>query len=62
MMEQLVNWLDSVIWSNALIGVALLSGVYYSIRTRFVQVRMFREMVRLLFVGKGASSGIASFQ
>ena len=30
--------------------------------TRFVQVRMFGEMIRLLFKGKSSSDGISSFQ
>ena len=62
MLEHIVNSIDSIIWSNALIGVALVSGVYYTIRTRFVQLRMLREMLRLLFVGKASSRGISSFQ
>ena len=61
---QVVNcWL----WSPALVGLCLLAGLYFSLRTRFVQVRRFGEMFRLLFnVGtrkpKSGKVGITSFQ
>ncbi len=37
-------------------------GLYFSIRTRFVQVRGFGEMIRLMFVGKKSFAGVSSFQ
>ncbi len=36
--------------------------MFYSVLTRFVQVRLFREMIRLLFSSKGSDRGISSFQ
>ena len=55
-METIGLWLTTAIetvngwvWSSALVGLCLLAGLYFSLRTRFVQVRRFREMVRLLF-------------
>ena len=41
----------------------MLAGLYFSFGTRFVQVRRFREMVRLLFsTDKTQKTGITSFQ
>ena len=60
-----INMVYSWVWSPALVGLCLLAGLYFSLRTRFVQVRRFGEMVRLLFgsVGKDKKkSGISSFQ
>ncbi|MCO4810137.1 MAG: alanine:cation symporter family protein [Gammaproteobacteria bacterium] len=58
----LVGTLNGYIWSSALIYLALGAGLFYSILTRFVQVRMFGEMIRLLFSSKESDRGISSFQ
>ncbi len=58
----LVGTLNGYVWSTALISLALGAGIFYSILTRFVQVRMFREMWRLLFSSKESETGISSFQ
>jgi AGCS family alanine or glycine:cation symporter len=58
----LVATLNGFVWSTALIGLCLGAGLFYSILTRFVQVRMFREMIRLLFSSKESDKGISSFQ
>ena len=44
-----VNHLNALIWSPALIYLCLGVGLYFSVRTRFAQVRHFREMIRLMF-------------
>ncbi|MDH3304435.1 MAG: alanine:cation symporter family protein [Gammaproteobacteria bacterium] len=61
-MQQIVDWLNSIIWSNALISLCLGAGLFFSILTRFVQVRLFKEMIRLLFSSKESDRGISSFQ
>ena len=61
-MEGLVNLANTIIWSPALIYLCLGAGLFYSILTRFVQVRLFGEMIRLLFKGKPSNDGISSFQ
>ena len=55
-MESIGDWLTRAVvavngwvWSPALVGLCLLAGLYFSLRTRFVQVRRFGEMFRLLF-------------
>ena len=71
-MNTLGNWLTAAIeavngwvWSPALVALCLAAGLYFSLRTRFVQVRRFGEMVRLLFGSAGKdkkATGISSFQ
>ncbi len=78
-MESVGHWFTTVImtvndwvWSPALVALCLLAGLYFSLRTRFVQVRFFREMIRLLFAPQGKKNkgkeggkkgvGISSFQ
>lgn len=61
-MQDLVNLINSYVWSPALVYLCLGVGVYFSIRTRFMQVRHLREMVRLMFDGKASDEGVSSFQ
>ena len=61
-MESLVNQINAVVWSPALVYLALGTGLFFSVLTRFVQVRLFREMIRLLFSSKSSDRGISSFQ
>ena len=61
-MQEIVATMNDYVWSSALIYLCLGTGLFFSILTRFVQVRLFREMIRLLFVGKESDRGISSFQ
>ncbi|MCR6662935.1 MAG: alanine:cation symporter family protein [Luteimonas sp.] len=61
-MEAFFVWLNSIIWSNALIALCLGAGLWFSFRTRFMQVRGFVEMTRLTFSGQKSDAGVSSFQ
>lgn len=61
-MENFVGILNSFIWSNGLIALCLGTGLYFSIRTRFLQLRHIKEMWQLLFDGQSTDSGVSSFQ
>ena len=61
-MQEIVNTINGYIWSPYLIFLCLGAGIFFSILTRFVQVRQFREMFRLLLSGKSSDKGISSFQ
>ena len=66
-MEKIVEFLNNVIWSPALVVLLVGAGLYFSVRTRFVQVRRFGLMIRSLFAKSertedGKSQGISSFQ
>lgn len=62
-MEQIIQTISGWVWSPALVAICLLAGLYFSIGTRFVQVRRLREMARLLFsTDKSQKTGITSFQ
>ena len=37
-------------------------GLYFSLRSRFLQLRHMKEMVRLMFDGKSTDAGVSSFQ
>ncbi|MCV6603679.1 MAG: alanine:cation symporter family protein, partial [Porticoccaceae bacterium] len=61
-MQSIVDYLNGIIWSPAFIGLFLAAGLFYSIATRFVQVRQFREMIHLLVNNRDSERGISSFQ
>jgi AGCS family alanine or glycine:cation symporter len=61
-MNELVNTLNGFVWSPALIFLCLGVGLYFSLRGRFLQVRHFKEMIRLMFNGRTDEHGITSFQ
>ncbi|RDH74604.1 alanine:cation symporter family protein [Mycolicibacterium moriokaense] len=61
-MTEFLDAVNGYVWSNALVYLCLAAGVYFSIRSRFVQVRQFREMIRLMLKGERSPSGVSSFQ
>ena len=62
-MDRIIELVNGWVWSPALVGLCLLAGLYFSFGTRFVQVRRFGEMARLLFsTDKTQKTGITSFQ
>lgn len=61
-MLDIINSINAYIWSDALIFLCLGAGVFFSVLTRFVQVRHIKEMCRLISTNKSSSKGISSFQ
>lgn len=61
-MDEFIKVVNDVVWSNALIVLCLGVGIYFSVATRFLQIRYFKEMIRLLFTGKDSEKGVTSFQ
>ena len=68
MSERIVSLVNDIIWSPALVVLLVGAGLYFTFRTRFVQVRRLKEMVRSLFAKKrekqpdGTKKGISSFE
>ena len=61
-MEAFINHLNGIIWSSALIYLCLGTGLYFSLRTRFLQVRHFGHMLKIMREGKSSEAGVSSFQ
>ncbi|MGL4875631.1 MAG: alanine/glycine:cation symporter family protein [Clostridium sp.] len=64
-LNSLIVSLNDFIWTYILIALLLSLGLYFSIKTNFVQFRFIKEMFRLLsdgFGGKKDSGNISSFQ
>ncbi|SFC56405.1 alanine/glycine:cation symporter family protein [Massilia yuzhufengensis] len=61
-MNELITAINGVVWSPALIALCLGVGLYFSIRSRFLQLRHIGGMLRLLWDGKSSEQGVSSFQ
>jgi AGCS family alanine or glycine:cation symporter len=61
-MGQIIDFLNAIIWSNALVYLLLGTGLYFSLRTRFVQARLIKKMLSLLFGNVASDTGVSSFQ
>lgn len=68
-MEILIRWIASVndlLWTHILVIMLLGCAIWFSFRTRFVQFRMLKEMIRLLGESTGKSNNgqhhVSSFQ
>ncbi|MGQ7280690.1 alanine/glycine:cation symporter family protein [Brevibacillus thermoruber] len=62
MLEAFIQWLNDIIWSPALIYLCLGTGLFYSMATRFLQVRHLKDMVKHMFEGRSSEAGVSSFQ
>ena len=62
MLEKIISVANEVVWNPVLVVLLIVAGLYFSIRTRFVQVRRFGTMIRSLFSRNTGGKGISSFQ
>jgi len=61
-MDQFIAQVNAIVWNPGLVVLLLAAGLYFSLRTRFVQVRRFSLMLRSLFSKKQDGKGISSFE
>nr|WP_294493310.1 alanine/glycine:cation symporter family protein [uncultured Mediterraneibacter sp.] len=62
MFAQIINTLSDLLYSYILIILLLGTGIYFSVRTRFVQFRMLWESIRVVMEPKNDENGLSSFQ
>lgn len=66
MFERIVSAVNGIVWSPPLVVLLIVAGLFFSFRTRFVQVRRLGLMVRSLFSKDGREKkdrkGISSFE
>jgi len=58
----LTGKIAGLLWSSGLIYLCLGAGIYFSVRMRFPQLRLIKDMVSQLFGGKSSTKGVSSFQ
>lgn len=64
-MEWISNIVDNtnnILWTYLLIILLLAAGLYFSFGSKFVQVRLFPEMFRLITEKRDGESGVSPFQ
>jgi len=53
---------NTLLWTYILIALLMGLGLYFTVRTKFVQIRLFGEMFRVITEKKDGDSGISAFQ
>jgi AGCS family alanine or glycine:cation symporter len=61
-LQKIVDLVGGYVWSIPLVVLCLGTGIYFSIRTRFLQVRLIKDMVTQLWEGGSSQRGVSSFQ
>jgi len=61
-METFINTLNGIVWHNSLIYLCLGGGLFFTIVTKGAQMRLIKEMVRLLFDKGDSETGVSSFE
>lgn len=57
-----VNQMDAMVWSMVLVVLCLGVGLYLSLSLKFPQIRLVKEMIKLLKSKEESESGITPFQ
>lgn len=60
--DSIINFLNQIIWSPPFIIVCILIGLYFTYKTKFLQVRYLKDMVQLLFKEGSSDKGVSPFQ
>ncbi|QDQ02535.1 alanine:cation symporter family protein [Lysinibacillus fusiformis] len=60
--SDIVNSTNDILWTYILIVLLLVAGLYFSFGTKFVQIRLFGEMFRLIVEKREGESGVSPFQ
>lgn len=61
-MQNFLSILNEFLYSNILILLLIVTGLYFSIKTKFVQFRLFPESIRLLKEKSEHEDSVSSFQ
>ena len=64
MLDKIISFVNGIVWSPALVVLLVGAGLYFSIRTGFVQLRRIGLMTRLLFRKREQTGkkGVSSFE
>lgn len=62
MINDIISSVNDALYSYILIIVLVLGGLYFTVRTRFVQFRLFKEQIRCVTEKPADGKGVSSFQ
>lgn len=61
-MEKIVSNINNALYSYVLIILLVVGGLYFTLRTKFPQIRLFGEQIRVVAEKPSDKSGVSSFQ
>ena len=59
---EIISSISGYMYSYVLIALLIAAGLYFSFRTKFVQIRFFKESIRIITEPKKDKDSISSFQ
>lgn len=62
LLNHLLQNLNDFLYGNILIALLIITGIYFTIRTKFVQLRLLPEACRILNEKTSKEGGVSSFQ
>ncbi len=62
MVNEVITWINDALYSWVLIVILVAGGLYFTLRTKFVQFRLFGEQIRAVTEKPDTEDGISSFQ
>lgn len=62
MLENIISNVNNALYSYILIIILILGGVYFTVRTNFIQFRLFKEQIHAVTDKPEKSGGVSSFQ
>lgn len=62
MFEQIVSFVNNALYSYILIILLIIGGLFFTIRTRFAQFRLFKEQIKAVTEKPSDGKGVSSFQ
>ena len=61
-MAAVLSQIDDILYTWLLIYLLAGGGIYFTVRTRFVQIRLFKDALRCMMEKKEGDKGVSSFQ
>ncbi len=62
MLENIITTINDCLYGYVLIIILLLGGIFFTLKTKFVQIRLFGEQIRSVTEKPADSKGVSSFQ
>lgn len=62
MLDNIISFLNDALYSYILIILLVLGGIFFTVRTKFVQFRLFKEQIRCVTEKPDKKGSVSSFQ
>lgn len=62
MIDKIISTINDLLYSNVLIIILVLGGLYFTFRTKFIQFRLLKEQFRAVMEKPDDGKGVSSFQ